>query len=260
MGTFLTRRDFALRGATTKNHDFRLKGALESLGECPYFLKIIRLIGFAFSQNSILNQLENNVPHLRAVLNPPFIEDCFGHGTKFLKGQMSKSFQKLLTLDVRRGFLILTPKPLDGMIQATPDKIVRGRGKSRIGFPDLLDGLFKGKLSHPEIMMERGLFVYGLRAMPPPKPSCNQDDSPPKKQEDLSFPFSQGPNFHGQIRFTIRPGTTMIFWMLFPLVQASKSEWPRIMDSTSSRVACGWICIFPLIRLFTWTGSSKISS
>jgi len=125
------------------------------------------------------------------------------------------------------------------MIQATPDKIVRGRGKSRIGFSDLLDRLLKGKLGHPEIMMERRLFVYGLRAMPPPTPPCNQDNAPAKKEEDLSFPFSQGPNLHGQIRFTIRPGTTMIFWMLFLPVQTSKSEWPWIMDSISSRVACG---------------------
>jgi hypothetical protein len=234
-------RDFALSGATAKNHDFGLKGALERLGECPNFLKIIRLIGVAFSQDSVLDQLKNNVPNLRAVLNSPFIEDCFGHRTEFLKGQMSKSVQKLLALDVGGGLFVLTPKPLNGMIQATPDKIVRGRGKSRIGFPDLLDRLLKGKLSHPEIMMERGLFVYGLRAMPPPTPSCNQDDSPSKKEKDLSFPFSQIPNLHGQIRFTIRPGTIMIFWMLFPPVQASKSEWPRIMDSTSSRVAWGWI-------------------
>lgn len=154
---------------------------------------------------------------------------------------MSKSVQKLVALDVGGGLLVLTTKPLDGMIQATPDKIVRGRGKSRIGFPDPLDRLLKGKLSHNEIMMERRLFVYGLRAMPHPTPSCNQNDPPSKKEKDLSFPFSQSPNLHGQIRFTIRPGTIMIFWMPCPPVQASKSEWPRITDSISSRVAWGWI-------------------
>ena len=79
--------------------------------------------------------------------------------------------------------------------------------------------------------------VYGSTSIGIKFPEGNRDYHQAGPQENFPLPTPQKDCFHAKIRFTIRQGTTIVFWTVFPPHQPSKSGWARTMTSISSRVA-----------------------
>jgi len=77
-------------------------------------------------------------------------------------------------------------------------------------------------MAHWKIMIEAPRFVYGLGKS---APSGDEKEHSSDDQNENSLPPSQRPRPHGQIQFTIRPGTIMIFSIFFPEVQLFKLGW-----------------------------------
>jgi hypothetical protein len=90
-------------------------------------------------------------------------------------------------------------------------------------------------------MSQRALLVYGLRAVPKPHPARGKSQAKTYDQKEESLAAAQLSVIHVQIRFTIRPGTTMIFWIFLVSIQAERLVWARITFSISPRVAVGEI-------------------
>jgi len=166
--------------------------------------------------------MENNIPHLGAVFDAPLIENGFCQRTKLLQSQSPETLQKLMSTDVRWfGFLIFS-KLAQGLIQGPANKIVRCRRKSLVCQHDLLNSVREGEMTHRKIMIEAPRFVYGLGKS---APSGDEKEHSSDDQNENSLPPSQRPRPHGQIQFTIRPGTIMIFSIFFPEVQLFKLGW-----------------------------------
>ena len=70
------------RGPILGRECFGQKRVIEGFGKSVDFLKIVYFIGVALPKNPVLDELENNLPDLRAVEDSPIIENRLRHGTK----------------------------------------------------------------------------------------------------------------------------------------------------------------------------------
>ena len=196
----------------------------------------------------MLDQLKDDLPHLAAIFDSPFVQDGFCHGTELQKRQLAKSLKELMAANVGGSILLLGDKFSKGLIQGASDKIVGRCGKTGILLPNSFHNLGQGKMAHDKIMIEGGCFVYGLREVMP-KRGQSEDCACPQNEDSLAT--AQGPRVHAQMQFTIRPGTMTILSIFFPPVQSGSSAWFRTTASISSLVARGEIFNFPRTLLFT---------
>jgi hypothetical protein len=90
-------------------------------------LEIIRPIGFAFSEDSVLNEMKDDLTHLSAVLDSPVIQNGLCHRSELLESQLPEPFEQLMASNVGR-LLILRPNKFPkGLIQGAPNEIIGGR-------------------------------------------------------------------------------------------------------------------------------------
>jgi hypothetical protein len=62
----------------------RKEGVLESFGKSIDLLKVVDFIRLTFSQDTVLDKLEDNFANFRAARNPPIVKHGLCHGTKLL--------------------------------------------------------------------------------------------------------------------------------------------------------------------------------
>ena len=117
----------------------RLEGKDKSLVERPDLLKIFWPVGFTLSQDPVLNQVKNNIPHMGAILYAPLMQNCFSHGPKLIQGKQAKALEKLMPLHVRGRGLFAFSKFPQGLIQRAANKIVGSGGEPRVGLENLFD-------------------------------------------------------------------------------------------------------------------------
>ena len=156
----------------------------------------------------MLDQVKNDFPDLRAILDSPLLQNRFRHRAKFAQGEQAETLQKLVSLHVGRGRLLPLAELPQGLIQRATNKIVCGGRKPRIGLENLLNSFGQRKVTHIKIMIELRWFVYGLR---PVTPNAVKKKSESRQQNHFSLTTTQGPTHHGQMQFTILPGTIISF-------------------------------------------------
>lgn len=79
-------------GVDIARHSLWKEGVLESFRKSIDLLKIVDFIRLTFSQDAVLDELEDNFANFRAARNSPIIQYGFCHRTKLLQSESTEAF------------------------------------------------------------------------------------------------------------------------------------------------------------------------
>ena len=119
----------------------RLEGLRESDLEIKTAGEVSDAVAIVLSKIAGLDEIVDDVSHVFAALQAPFMEDGQGHGTIFGDGMEPVAFEDFLTADVL--VFLAFAVVLHGDMQGIADEFIRQRMITRVGGDGLADGEVK---------------------------------------------------------------------------------------------------------------------
>jgi hypothetical protein len=112
------------------------------------FGEVFGFVIFAFAEDAVLDEVEDDGTEVLAAGDAPFVEDCFAHGAEFFEGVLAEAFEQFGAGDVAGDGALGAFVKFEGVIQALTDEAVGLGVETGVGFDDFSDYLIEIVLLH----------------------------------------------------------------------------------------------------------------